>query len=76
MVEYVAVMWTYAPRLGLAVIVIALAWGVVRIWRSRRPSAPARTLRRTLSPDDPAKLDSSHIGGPLLETTVDPGGRS
>jgi hypothetical protein len=28
-----------------------------------------------MAPDDPANLDSSHIGGPLLESTVDPDGR-
>ena len=75
MIEYVAGLWSHAPKLGLAVVVIALVWGVVRIFRSRRPTTPPRTLMRPMSPDDPANLDSSHIGGPLLESTIDPHAR-
>jgi hypothetical protein len=75
MIEYIAGWWSHAPKLGLAFVAIAVIWGVVRIVRSRRPAEPARTLMRPMSPDDPANLDSSHIGGPLLESTVDPGGR-
>jgi hypothetical protein len=75
MIEYAAGLWSHAPKLGLAIVVIALVWGVVRIFRSRRPTAPARPLVPPMSPDDPANLDSSHIGGPLLESTIDPYGR-
>jgi hypothetical protein len=75
MIEYVANMWSHAPKLALALIVIAVVWGLVRIFRSRRSVAPARTLMRPMSQDDTANLDSSHIGGPLLESTIDPGSR-
>ena len=75
MIEYVANMWSHAPKLGLAVILIAVVWGLVRIFRSRRPVTPARTLMRPVPQDDQANLDSSHIGGPLLESTIDPGAR-
>ena len=75
MIEYVANMWSHAPKLGLAIVLIAVVWGLVRIFRSRRPVAPARTLMRPLTQDDRANLDSSHIGGPLLESTIDPGAR-
>jgi hypothetical protein len=74
MIEFAAGLWSQAARLGLAIVVIAVIWGVVRILRSRRPTLPARTLMQPMSPDDPANLDSSHIGGPLLENTIDPGG--
>ena len=76
MIEYVAGLWRHAPKLGLAIVLIAVLWGVVHIFiRSRRPAEPQRTPMRPLSPDDSSNLDSSHIGGPLLESTVDPGGR-
>jgi len=74
MIEYAAGLWSHAPKLGLAIIAIALVWVVVRILRSRRPTTPVRSLLRPMSQDDPANLDSSHIGGPLRENTVDPYG--
>jgi hypothetical protein len=75
MIEYATGLLSHAPKLGLAIVVIALIWGVVRILRSRRPTTPARTLMRPKSPEDPVNLDSSHIGGPLLESTIDPHAR-
>ena len=75
MFEYAAGLWRQAPKLGLAIVVIAVIWGVVRILRSRPPAEPQRKPMRPVSQDDSPNLDSSHIGGPLLESTVDPGGR-
>jgi len=75
MVESIAGLWRHAPMLALAVVAIAVVWGLVRVVRSRKPAAPARKLPFPVAPEDPANLDSSHIGGPLLESTVDPHAR-
>jgi len=75
MVESIAGLWRHAPMLALAVVAIAVVWGLVRVVRSRKPAAPARKLPFPVAPEDPANLDSSHIGGPLFESTVDPYGR-
>ena len=64
MIEY---LWRFAPALGFAIVVIAIVFGVVRAVRSRKPAAPTRTLPPPMSPDDPANLDSSHIGGPITK---------
>ena len=75
MVESIAGLWRHAPMLALAVVAFAVVWGLVRVVRSRKPAAPARKLPFPVAPEDPANLDSSHIGGPLLESTVDPHAR-
>jgi hypothetical protein len=75
MVESIAGLWRHAPLLALTVVAIAVLWGLVRVVRSRKPVAPARKLPFSGAPEDPANLDSSHIGGPLFESTVDPYGR-
>ena len=75
MIDYVANMWSHAPKLGLAVVLIAIVWGLLRIFRARRPIAPTRAQPQRMPQDDPANLDSSHIGGPLFESTIDPGAR-
>ena len=75
MVESIAGLWRHAPMLALAVVAIAVVWGLVRVVRYRKPVAPARKLPVRMASEDPANLDSSHIGGPLFESTVDPYGR-
>ena len=71
MMEFAAGFWSHAPKLGLAIVVIAVAYFVVRLVRSRRPVAPPRTIVPPMAPDDPANLDSSHIGGPMFESPDD-----
>src|SRR5260221_9078182 len=63
--------------LVLAVVVaIALIWFAVRRANARKRGVPPPTPAAPQPPHDPANLDSSHIGGPLLEITRDPNFRS
>jgi hypothetical protein len=65
MIEYVTGLWRFAPALGLVIVLIVVAFGVMRVVRSRKPDPPTRMLPPPMSPDDPANLDSSHIRGPI-----------
>jgi hypothetical protein len=71
MVEYLAGVWRHLPLLVAAIVVIAIIWGVRRAVWPRKRIEPPRTVVPLLSPDDPGNLDSSHVGGPLFETTID-----
>ena len=75
MMEFAAGFWGHALKLGLAIVVIAVAYVVVHLVRSRRPIAPPRTLMPPMAPDDPANLESSHIGGPMFESPDEPKAR-
>jgi len=66
--------WSYASMLILVAVVIAVAWTGVRRARSQR-RVPERPPVPSTMLDDPANLDSSHVGGPIFESTIDPAPR-
>ncbi len=72
MMESVAQLWSQVPGWGLAAVALVVVWGGARMLRTRKTAAPRRTLMPPMAPDDPAGLDSSHVGGPLFDSTGDP----
>ncbi len=72
MMESIAQLWSQVPGWGLAAVALIVVWGGTRMLRTRKPAAPRPTLMPPMAPDDPAGLDSSHVGGPLFDSTGDP----
>jgi hypothetical protein len=74
MMDFLKGPWSYASMLILVAVVVAVAWMGVRRARGQR-RAPERPLGPPMALDDPANLDSSHVGGPIFESTIDPTSR-
>ncbi len=71
MMDFLKRLWSYAPMLVMVALVVAVAWVAIRYARGRK-HPPARPLVPATALDDPESLDSSHIGGPIFESTIDP----
>jgi hypothetical protein len=67
MIETLSTLGSHPFILGVAFLAIVAAYGV---WRALKPAQRNTPRARPIPPlapaDDPANLDSSHIGGPLI----------
>ena len=68
MMDSIAQLWSQVPGWGLAAVALVVVWGGARMLRTRKPDVPRPTLMPPMAPDDPAGLDSSHVGGPLFDS--------
>jgi hypothetical protein len=77
MMDFLKGPWGRTLLVLAIVAAIAVIWFAVRRANSRRRAVPPPpTVPAPAPAEDPANLDSSHIGGPLLEITRDPNFRS
>jgi len=75
MMDFLKGPWGRTLLVLAIVVATAVIWFAVRRAHVRKRAVPPPTLAPQ-PPEDPANLDSSHIGGPLLEITRDPNFRS